>query len=132
MPKIKQTWKLPYPDKGEETEWSPIVRVGYHVPFGYKQDPEDQDVLLPIPKELELLEKAKKLLKEYSYREVAEWLTRQSGRSITHAGLSHRVKIEYKRQRALSIAEYYAKKYKEAKEKAEKLQAKIGNNQSPC
>ena len=71
----------------------PVVRVGTHVPFGYKQDPDDQDILLPIPEELELFEKAKKFLKQYSYREVAAWLSTQSERYISHVGLYKRVKL---------------------------------------
>ena len=41
---------------GELGEWYPVVSRR-HVPFGYKQDEEDPDLLLPIPEELELLEK---------------------------------------------------------------------------
>ena len=59
--KTNKTWKLPKPvEIGGEYEWRPVVRVGTHVPFGYKQDPDDCDILLPIPEELELFEKAKK------------------------------------------------------------------------
>lgn len=126
MPKIKREWKLPKPDKGPHTEWIPIVRVGIVTPFGYEEDPNDRDILLPIEKELVLLEEAKKLLKYYSSREVAEWLSKQSGRSISHTGLLKRVKIEHKRQRALSLTEYYARRYKEASEKAEKIRARPG------
>ena len=61
--KTNKTWKLPKPvEIGGKYEWKPVVRVGTHVPFGYKQDPNDQDILLPIPEELELFEKAKKFI----------------------------------------------------------------------
>ena len=56
MNKITKTWKLPAPEKGEEFEWRSVVRVGRHVPFGYEQDPNDLDILLPISNELNLLE----------------------------------------------------------------------------
>jgi hypothetical protein len=72
-----QTWFLP---KAIEGEWYPVVRVGRHVPFGYEQDPDDGMILLPIQSELELLEKAKKYLAEYSLRLVAQWLSQESGR----------------------------------------------------
>ena len=74
MSKVQKTWRLPRPDyiDGKKT-WYPVVRVGRVVPFGYKQDPNDDDVLLPIPSELELYEQAKKHLKKYSYRDVANW-----------------------------------------------------------
>ena len=53
--RTNKTWKLPKPiEVGGKYEWRPVVRVGTHVPFGYKQDPDDEDILLPIPEELEL------------------------------------------------------------------------------
>ena len=58
----KIDWQVPL--RGEKGEWYPIVRVGRHVPFGYKQDEEDDMILLPIPEELELLEKAKLFLQD--------------------------------------------------------------------
>jgi len=96
------------------------------MPFGYKEDPTDPDVLLPIPEELELLEQAKKHLKKYSYRAVAAWLSEQSGRAISHVGLYKRIKLEYKRKTEAANQRYFAEKYKAALEKAERLEAKIG------
>ena len=58
--KVNKTWKLPEPELVDgEYEWLSVVRVGRVVPFGYRQDPEDSDILLPIPEELELFEQAK-------------------------------------------------------------------------
>jgi hypothetical protein len=121
--KINKTWKLPAPQKDEEYEWRPVVRVGRQVPFGYRQDPNDCDILLPIPEELDLLEEAKKYLKQYSYRDVAGWLSEESGRYISHVGLMKRVKIEQKRKREASIQRHLAEKYKKAIEKAERLES---------
>lgn len=98
------------------------------MPFGYEEDPNDPDVLLPIPEELELLEQAKKHLKKYSYRAVAAWLSEQSGRPISHVGLYKRIKLEYKRKTEAANQRYFAEKYKTALEKAERLEAKIGGN----
>jgi hypothetical protein len=121
--KTDKTWKLPKPQKIDgEWEWVPIVRIGKTVPFGYRQDPNDDDILLPIPEELELFELAKKHLKQYSYREVAAWLSETSGRYLSHVGLFKRVKLEQKRKSAASIQHFYAQRYKEAAEKAEKLE----------
>src|SRR5210317_1920190 len=88
----KVDWRIPL--RGEDGEWYPIIRVGRHIPFGYKQDEDDPDLLIPIPEELELLEKAKLLLQEYSIRNVAHWLSKQSGRYISHVGLDKRVRLE--------------------------------------
>ena len=58
--KTNKTWTLPKPDFVDgEYVWKPVVRLGSHVPFGYRQDPNDGDILLPIPEELELFEQAK-------------------------------------------------------------------------
>ena len=126
----KRATTAPYPEKidwtiplqSESGEWYPIIRVGRHIPFGYKQDQEDPDLLIPIPDELELLEKAKKFLQEYSIRQVAKWLSKESGREISHVGLYKRVRMEEKRRRAASNHRQYAKKYKEAARKAEKIE----------
>ena len=126
-----KTWKLPKPEKvNGEWEWLPLVRIGRFLPFGYRQDPNDSDILLPIPEELELFEQAKKHLGQYSYREVSAWLSETSGRYISHVGLFKRVKIEQKRKAATSIQRFYAEKYKEAAEKAEKLESnRLGKRQ---
>ena len=121
--KTNRTWKLPKPVEVDgEYEWQPVVRVGRHVPFGYRQDPDDCDILLPISEELELFEKAKKFIKQYSYREVAAWLSTQSGKYISHVGLYKRVKIEQQRKNEASTQRYLAQRYKEALQKAEKLE----------
>ena len=134
-----KTWKLPKPEKvNGEWEWVPLVRVGRFLPFGYRQDPDDPDILLPIPEELELFEQAKRHLNQYSYREVSAWLSEASGRYISHVGLFKRVKIEQKRKAAASIQRFYAERYKEAAEKAEKLESNrlgkrrpVGESSSP-
>tara|TARA_R100000988_G_scaffold5384_1_gene3225 strand:+ start:126 stop:632 length:507 start_codon:yes stop_codon:yes gene_type:complete len=118
----KVDWQIPL--QGKLGEWYPVIRVGRHVPFGYKQDKEDDMLLIPIPEELELLEKAKKFLKDYSVRQVAKWLSDQSGRDISHVGLYKRVRMEEKRRRASSNYKQYAKKYKEAARKSQKIEEK--------
>jgi len=124
MPKITNTWTLPAPPEGEVYEWYPVVRVGRIIPFGYRQDPTDCDILLPIAEELDLFEEAKKYLKQYSYRDVAAWLSEESGRYLSHVGLMKRVKLESKRKKEASNQRQLAKKYKEALHKAEKLEGK--------
>ena len=130
--KTNRTWKLPKPVEVDgEYEWQPVVRVGRHVPFGYRQDPDDCDILLPIPEELELFEKAKKFIKQYSYREVSAWLSTQSGKYISHVGLYKRVKIEQQRKNEASTQRYLAQRYKEALQKAEKLETqRLGYRES--
>ena len=135
MMRTTKDWKLPVPEETEDGfDWQPVVRVGRVIPFGYEQDVNDKDILLPIVEELNLLEKAKKYLKQYSYRDVANWLSEQSGRYISYVGLRHRVKLEEKRKREASNQRYLAKRYKEALEKAEKIEASSfsGRTQGIC
>tara|TARA_R100000773_G_scaffold5309_1_gene5804 strand:+ start:205 stop:624 length:420 start_codon:yes stop_codon:yes gene_type:complete len=114
-------WKLPQPtDMKEENEWLPVPRIARTVPFGYKVDPEDEDLLLPIKEELDHLEKAKMYLRQYSLREVAAWLSKNTGRYISHLGLQKRIKHERQRKdKARSLrkwAEYAEKAIKKAEE----------------
>lgn len=125
---LNKSWFLPKPPSGPTTQWIPVVRIGRLVPFGYTQDVDDPDLLQPVQNELELLERAKLLLTEYSSREVADWLSNNSGRYISHVGLIKRVNLERKRKQASSIARFYAKRYKEAIAKAEAVEAKIGGS----
>ena len=113
-------WKLPQPtDIKEENEWVQIPRIARTVPFGYKQSEEDPDILDPIPTELDLLEKARAYINQYSYREVANWLSTNSGRYISHVGLRKRLQNERQRKnQAKSIrqwAEYAEKAIAKAK-----------------
>jgi len=117
-------FRIPTPDKTDDGYiFYPLVRVGRIIPFGYMEDPEDPQVLLPIEKELLLFEEAKKLLKKYSLRDVAAWLSAKSGRSISHVGLSHRVKAEQQKEKEYIDAKRLAKKFRQAYQKAKKLEA---------
>ena len=114
-------WKLPQPtDIKEENEWLPVPRIARTVPFGYEVDPEDEDLLLPIKEALDHLEKAKMYLRQYSLREVAAWLSKNTGRYISHLGLQKRIKHERQRTaKARSLrkwAEYAEKAIKKAEE----------------
>ena len=96
-------WKLPQPtDIKEENEWVRIPRIARTVPFGYKHNEEDPDILDPIPTELDLLEKARQHVNQYSYREVANWLSKNSNRYISHVGL--RKRLQNVRQRKNQVA----------------------------
>jgi len=114
-------WELPQPlDIKDETEWTPIPRIARTIPFGYVQDEQDPDLLQPVQNELDKLEMARDYLKQYSYREVANWLTTQTQRYISHVGLRKRVANERQRKNQVrSIrkwAEYAEKAIAKAKE----------------
>ena len=68
-----------------------LKKLGRVIPFGYKES-EEQGFLEQIPEEIAALEEAKNYLKTCSYREVAEWLHRKTGRYISHVGLRKRIK----------------------------------------
>ena len=87
-------WKLPQPTDlkdEEQKEWIQIPRIARTIPFGYKINKDDKELLDPIPYELEALELARKYIKQYSLRQVANWLTTKTGRQISHIGLRKKI-----------------------------------------
>ena len=116
-------WKLPQPtDVKEENEWLPVPRIARTVPFGYEIAPEDEDLLLPIPEQLDYLEKAKKYLRQYSLREVAAWLSKNTGRYISHLGLQKRIKHERQRKDSARSLRKWAEYAEKAIKKAEEIE----------
>ena len=54
MNRTAGNWKLPQPtDLKENDEWLPIPRIARTIPFGYEQDEDDPNLLVPIKKELD-------------------------------------------------------------------------------
>ena len=125
-------WILPQPENTiADEDFLSIPRIARTIPFGYKEDPEDTDMLLPVPRELRALEKAKDYLKQYSYREVANWLTKQTGRSISHMGLKKRIDSEQSHKRKASTLREWARRYETAISKAETLErSRLGARKS--
>ena len=115
-------WQLPKPHKGEEKEWHVIARTTRTVPFGYRIHPDNDKLLEPIPDELEALVLAKRHLMQYSYREVAIWLTKQTGRYISHMGLKKRLDIERRRKKAAAIKRKLAQRLEETLKEIQKLE----------
>ena len=126
-------WELPRPLKGKEKEWHVVARVSNRqVPFGYRVHPDNDRLLDPIPEELEALEVAKRHLKQYSYREVAIWLSKTTGRYISHMGLLKRIKIEQKRKRSAAIKRKLAKRLEETLTQIKKLEeGRVGSYSIP-
>ena len=100
-------------------KWVSIPRISRVIPFGYEVDPENPDTLLPVPIQLEALEQAKKHVKRFSYRDVANWITAVTGRSISHMGLKKRLEIERKRQNKARTLKGWANRLEAAKVRAE-------------
>ena len=125
-------WILPQPENTiADEDFLSIPRIARTIPFGYKEDPEDTDMLLPVPRELRALEKAKDYLKQYSYREVANWLTKQTGRSISHMGLKKRIDSEQSHKRRSATLREWARRYEAAISKAEALErSRLGARKS--
>ena len=116
-------WKLPQPtDMKEEQQWVAIPRIARTIPFGYVTDENDPDILQPVKIELDLLEKAREYIKQYSYREVANWLTKNSGREISHVGLMKRLKNERQRKNQATSLRKWAKYAEKAINKAKELE----------
>jgi len=115
-------WKLPQPtDIKEENKWVSIPRIARSIPFGYKIDENDSAILNPIPEQLDLLEKARQHTKQYSFRQVANWLTKNTGRQISHVGLRKRLMHEKQRKNKIKSISIWAEYAKKAIQKAEEL-----------
>ena len=115
------TWELPQPtDLKEDNEWIKIPRIARTVPFGDVQNKDDPYILDPVTNELDKLDMARDYVKQYSYRQVAAWLSKQTDRYISHVGLRKRLQNERQRKnQARSIlkwAEYAEKAILKAKE----------------
>ena len=118
-------WKLPQPTDlkdEEQNEWVQIPRIARTVPFGYKLNEEDPDLLDPIPFELEAIEMARKYIKQYSYREVANWLTAKTDRVISHVGLRKRLMHEKQRKDKARTLKRWSEYAQKAIEKAKAIE----------
>ena len=118
-------FKMPDPvGLKDDNEWLMIPKISRTIPFGYKAHEQDEDILVPIIEELEALELAKEYLREYSYREVAGWLSDRTGREISHIGLRKRIQKEKQRKSKAATYKVWLKNYKKALEKLEEIESK--------
>jgi hypothetical protein len=123
-------WKLPQPTDlkdEDEKEWIQIPRIARTIPFGYVINKEDSELLDPVPYELEALELARKHVKQFSYREVANWLTTKTGRDISHVGLRKRLMHEQQRKNKARTLRKWSEYAQKAIEKAKAIEeSRIG------
>ena len=123
-------WKLPQPTDlkdEDETEWIQIPRIARIVPFGYKVNEKDSELLDPIPYELEAIELARKHVKQYSFRQVANWLTTKTGREISHVGLRKRLMHEQQRKNKARTLRKWSEYAQKAIQKAKTIEeSRIG------
>ena len=116
-------WKLPQPsDIKEDDEWIAVPRIARTVPFGYKLDENDSYILRPIPEELDALEQARKYIKQYSYREVSNWLSKRTERYISHVGLRKRLAHEQQRKKQIRSLRKWAEYAEKAIQKAKTIE----------
>ena len=118
-------WKLPQPTDlkdEEEKEWVQIPRIARIIPFGYKQNEEDLNLLDPVPYELDALELARKHVKQYSFRQVANWLIKKTGREISHVGLRKRLMYEKQRKNQARTLKRWSQYAEEAIQKAKAIE----------
>ncbi len=118
-------FKMPDPvGLKDDNEWLEIPRISKTIPFGYIAHKTDDKLLVPIIEELEALELAKEYLNEYSYREVAGWLSERTGREISHVGLRKRIQIEKQRKSKATTYKTWLKKYESTLQKLEEIESK--------
>lgn len=63
------------------------VRSTRDIPWGYRISDEDEWMLEPIDEHFELLVEAKHSLAECTYNELSDWLTVESGVSVSPEGV---------------------------------------------
>ena len=118
-------WKLPQPTDlkdEDQKEWIQIPRIARTVPFGYKINEEDKELLDPIPYELEAIELARKYIKQYSLRQVANWLTTKTGRQISRIGLRKRLLHERQRKNKARTLKRWSEYAEKAIQKAKAIE----------
>ena len=118
-------WKLPQPTDlkdEDQKEWIQIPRIARTVPFGYKINEDDRELLDPIPYELEALELARRHVKQYSLRQVANWLTTKTGRQISHIGLRKRLLHERQRKNKARTLKRWSEYAEKAIQKAKDIE----------
>jgi len=106
----------------DDGEWSPIPRIARTIPFGYKQDEEDRDLLQPIPDQLNALQEAREYISQYSYREVSNWLSTNTNRYISHVGLRKRLANEKQRKNKATSLRKWADYAEKAIQKAQNIE----------
>ena len=89
---------------------------------GYEKNEEDPDILNPIPFELEAIEMARKYVKQYSFRQVANWVTQKTGREISHVGLRKRLMHEQQRKNKARTLRKWSEYAQKAIEKAKAIE----------
>jgi hypothetical protein len=122
-------WILPQPIEKSRYVAIPKLANVRVIPFGYRVDDVDENLLQPIPKELDALELAKKYVKQYSYKQVAAWLSKETGRSISEDGLRQRIRREQERGKRHNYYRSLARKYKEALEAIERYEDRLGKEE---
>ena len=120
-------WILPQPKATKE--YVPIPRIGRTIPFGYQLDENDETLLQPIPLELEALSKARQYLKQYPSRQVAAWLTKVTGREISHVGLLKRIRNERSHKLKSSTYRKVARRLQKALEQAERYEKRLSQEE---
>jgi len=125
-----------------ENPWLPIPWLPgtvRKIPFGYVRDEEqakglglDPDsILFPVPDELFALQEAKKLVKEYSYQSVTDWLIKKTGRHLTQQTLRNRIKSEKERQARATFYRRLAVRISKALIAAQKIEEQYAGAKVP-
>jgi hypothetical protein len=111
--------------------WVSIPRLSSVIPFGYAESPTDPHVLEPVIFELEALEVAKTHRKKgHSWRKLAAWLEATTGRHISDVGLKKRVESDARHRRKATTLANWARRAKDALQKAKEHDQKVGNDTS--
>lgn len=95
-------------------------------PWGYRVDPDDDQMWLPIPEALDKLEEAKKHLKQFTQKSVHQWLVKETGIPIALRNFPGRLRQDAKNRKSVAILQYLIARTEELRKKAEEAERKPG------
>lgn len=111
--------------------WTPQRKLSSKIKWGFKIDPYDPEQIIPIPEMEKLMDIAIKYARggQYSYRDVAAWLSDASKVDISHVAFYNHYKAVIRK----AYRENAAKSAAAAKEKAKasRIRASIDGEHSP-
>jgi hypothetical protein len=98
------------------------VKQGLTIPWGYKQNKDDRQLLDPIDEQLDVYEEGKKLVRKgCTLRDVANWMTATTGRKISHVGLQKKMQDEISKKKSQGAKLAWARRRARIEEAERKL-----------
>ena len=99
-----------------------VKRIGFCCKYLEEDQTQKPKILKEKQAQEEALELARKYIKQYSLRQVANWLTTKTGRDISHIGLRKRLLHERQRKNKARTLKRWSEYAQKAIEKAKAIE----------